>query len=756
MIAAVTWLLAVQALALAALPLTQRTLRALPAGGYGLSKAIGVALVAYVAWLLSMVGATTFTRATLLVIGAAIAIGCWWLWGKPTIQTLRRHWRVVAALEVVFLLTFVAATLVRAQIPDVVGQEKFMDLAILNAFLVAPDLPAEDPWLAGHAVPYYHLGYLMLAVPGRISGGAGPVVYNLAVAHVFAATSVGAATVVYGALANRAGSRDGRGSAFALGLFGAAIVALCGNLVGPLELVAAAGLGDAAFWQAVGVKNLAPAATGGWLPSDPSWWWRASRVIPNIGPDGINEFPFFSFLLGDLHPHYTALPLDLAIVGLALAAWRDDGVWVELPFVTTAAVLLGLLIGASTWDVPTFWGLVFLAGVATVWKEPPTRRVLSARLARRLVPFVAAMVAVAPYFVGYTSQQLGLGVVTERTPLVSLLLIFGPLIVGAAVLGVWTAWPTFDRRPGAPRPGRPTLAALTLGAFAVLLLAAVGQGTLATLTAIAGLLAIGGWALAPWRRRPGDDPAVFAWLLSALAVAVLIAVELVYVSDLFGTRMNTVFKFHYHAWVLLALAAAITAGLLWDRSAGGRRAGSRLVAIGLAGLILAPGLVYPLAATWTRTAGWSNEPTLDGARFLRRASAGDYDAIGWLRANAGGRPVVVEAVGPDYGEHARVSAFSGLPTVIGWIGHELQWRGSSPELERRRADVDQIYQATARDDLVDRANRYRARFLFFGSLERERYGQEAGERLGRLLQAVYASGGTTVYAVPPAGGGAGG
>ena len=67
-----------------------------------------------------------------------------------------------------------------------------------------------------------------------------------------------------------------------------------------------------------------------------------------------------------------------------------------------------------------------------------------------------------------------------------------------------------------------------------------------------------------------------------------------------------------------------------------------------------------------------------GDRFLERGAPADHRAIEWLRQNAPGRPVVVEAVGGDYTEHARVSTFSGLPTMIGWVGHELQWRGERP------------------------------------------------------------------------------
>src|SRR2546423_655610 len=90
----------------------------------------------------------------------------------------------------------------------------------------------------------------------------------------------------------------------------------------------------------------------------------AARVIPNIQPDGITEFPWFSLILGDLHPHFVALPFDLLAIGLAMAVLanllaRRDHQWLD---VGAAAVGLGVLIPLNTWDVGTFW-IVYAAAV---------------------------------------------------------------------------------------------------------------------------------------------------------------------------------------------------------------------------------------------------------------------------------------------------------------------------------------------------------------------------------------------------------
>ena len=755
MVAPALWFLAIQVVALATLPLTIRVFRSLPDRGYGFAKPVGIVLLGYLAWLTSMIGLTSFARPTIALLGVALGTACWCLGGRECLVFVRARWRLLLAFEAMFCLALVIGTFVRAHNADILGQEKFMDFALMNAFLSASDLPAEDPWLAGFGVPYYHLGYLILGLPGRISGTPGPVTYNLAVAFVFACAFSGAATIVYGLLAPlRPGlSRAVDWGALVFAILGGVMVAVLGNLEAPFELLAATGYGDAAFWQSVGIKGLAANPSGGWLPADGAWWWRAARVIPNIQPDGITEFPYFSFLLGDLHPHYTALILDLPILGLGLARWLDDGQPASRWQVLVGALLLAVLVAANTWDVPTFWGFLFGLGVIDVWRRGGESRALLHQLPRLGAPFLLAGVLIAPYFVGYQSQPLGLGFVAERTPLGSLLILFGPTLLLALVLAGWSA--SRGRRLVAlEREQAPflTVRSLLIGGALALLLLVVGEPTLALLSFLMTLVASASWG---WLRshEAGHErlpsAALFCSLLPLGGLLVLTVVELIFLRDVFGSRMNTVFKFHYNAWLFLALGGAAGLGLIWTSSAMVPRGrGWQLASVALVGLVIGPGLVYPLAATWTKSGRFANEPTLDGSRFLRLGQPSDYDAIQWLRANGTGRPVVVEAVGPDYGEHARVSTFSGLPTIMGWVGHELQWRGERPEIGRRQGDVDAIYRASTREELLDRAGPYRARYVFFGGLERDRYGPETRQRLGTFLSVAFARGETVVYAVP--------
>src|SRR5581483_10345788 len=127
-------------------------------------------------------------------------------------------------------------------------------------------------------------------------------------------------------------------AALACGAGAVLLVVLMGNLEGALEFGAANGRLPDSIVRRVDIANLANAKeSDGCLIGKPYnclipyptektsfwWWWRATRISPKA--DTITEFPFFSFLLGDLHPHVMAIPFVFTVLGLALAFWRFEG-----------------------------------------------------------------------------------------------------------------------------------------------------------------------------------------------------------------------------------------------------------------------------------------------------------------------------------------------------------------------------------------------------------------------------------------------
>ena len=92
-----------------------------------------------------------------------------------------------------------------------------------------------------------------------------------------------------------------------------------------------------------------------------------------------------------------------------------------------------------------------------------------------------------------------------------------------------------------------------------------------------------------------------------------------------------------------------------------------------------------------------------------------------------------------------MSTFTGLPTVLGWGGHVIQW---GHRLGSRGSDVQQIYRT--RDLAVARRllARYEVRYVFVGSLERRDYPAAGLAKFSRLGRRLYSRGGTAVYLLP--------
>jgi uncharacterized membrane protein len=174
--------------------------------------------------------------------------------------------------------------------------------------------------------------------------------------------------------------------------------------------------------------------------------------------------------------------------------------------------------------------------------------------------------------------------------------------------------------------------------------------------------------------------------------------------------------------------------------------------------LLAAALVYPVLATSARTDNFTLPHTLDGAAYMSTdaLNAGDEPAIEWLNAHVPGDPVIVEAAKYDEYTHlGRISAFTGLPTLLGWGGHEVQWRlnwlaepGHANVISERLDAVNTIYTSADTQTVLRVMRQYSVQLIYVGVAERAQYPTADLTRFGRFLRVVYARDGVTIYAAP--------
>ncbi|MGZ3644253.1 MAG: DUF2298 domain-containing protein [Ktedonobacteraceae bacterium] len=287
--------------------------------------------------------------------------------------------------------------------------------------------------------------------------------------------------------------------------------------------------------------------------------------------------------------------------------------------------------------------------------------------------------------------------------------------------------------------------------------------------AIAFTIAALGAALALYHLQ--DRPRAFTLLLGALAFALVAMTEIVFLKDVFAgnyPRMNTVFKFYFQAWALLSITCGVAIYFIYEGFQSFARGnhwerwilrGVQVIwSVALLAFFLA-GMVYPIVGSYQRTNHYIQRTnSLDGLNYLQSYDPGDYTAIRWLNSHIQGSPVIVEAFNPqggDYSDYGRISAFTGLPTLMGWAGHEYQWRVNwlndaynANDFYGRGADISTIYTNPNPATVLSVMKRYDARYLYVGSLEKATYLQANLNRFSKFMHIVYSANGVTIYMVP--------
>jgi len=804
---AVAWWGGVTALGWLAFPVLFVAVPGLRDRGYGLSRLLGLLLVAYLTWLAGSLRLFPNTQATILRMVAVIALiggGVGWLRWDDLSRFIRRRWRALLLTEGVFAFLFVAWIGVRMLHPDlwhpIMGGEKPMDFAYLNAVMKSTWFPPYNPWLSGTWINYYYFGFVIVGTLIKLVGTVPAVAYNLAVPLLCALMGVGAFSVAYNL------SGGGLRRALLAALAAVVFVVLLGNL-GVVHLLVekliALGGGRVSsvlfapssaiallrgLWQVLG-----RGATISVRPE--SWYWHPTRIIPSEAGNPIAEFPAFTFLYGDLHAHMIAFPLTIFALSLAVNwAKTVKPAWSSL---LIGGLVIGALRATNTWDYPTYLGLGMIglglgawrwrrgeeavtegleedAGPDDPWEEEPPPSSLLQSLVSWGLPVMwrvgvlvgLTMLLYLPfirhYVSGYTSFQLWRG---GTTPVKIYLWIYGMLLFPVVTRAVMEV-PERVRRGAISRLSLGATIAGVLGLTILLMRLEYGVALVAVpVCVLAGLLFLSA------DERGGRDPRGhdrFVWVMVGTAMALSLGVEVVVLDGDIG-RMNTVFKFYLQVWVLLALAAAVSLAWIWERARSWSLAVRRIWWAAMTLLVLGGVLFLPLgirARAIDRMAPEAGN-RLDGMAFMRYAEVvggpqgdtrpisltGDYHAIRWMQENIEGSPVILEGLGwREYLWANRVSVYTGLPAVVGWRHHQAQQRvGVDGDMVTwRRDDVNECYSTTDVARAEEILEQYDVRYIYVGEYERAYYDAQALAKFDQmvergLLQPVYDEQGVMIY-----------
>ncbi|MEA2056887.1 MAG: DUF2298 domain-containing protein [Patescibacteria group bacterium] len=405
------------------------------------------------------------------------------------------------------------------------------------------------------------------------------------------------------------------------------------------------------------------------------WYPDATRFIERT----IHEFPSYSFIVSDLHAHVWSMPLVLLLL-VMIFVWLKTMVknydlkfknfkdFITQPFIYSALLLgflFGLIMSTSTWDLLIYSSLLGVLGLVLLVVD---RQFWWPLFFSALAVLVALLISASPWLLNFVSISQGPRFAQEHSPFWQLLVLWGPHVL-LALMSLFFSVSLFKNEED-PKKN-----------YSVLLIVSL--------------------------------------VLTALLLLVL--PEIVYLKDIYPNhpRANTMFKLTFQAFIMMNLVIAWFFGIILQKDKFEKSLNIFLKFL-LAFFIMAVGM-FPYFGYRDFYHKLKTYKGLNGVSWVEDKYYSDYQALRWLRENVEGRPVIVEAVGESYTDFARISTYTGLPTIVGWRVHEWLWRGGFDIPSTRTGEVNSIYNEPRSKTTAAILKKYQVKYIFIGSKERETY-----------------------------------
>ena len=700
-----TWYLLAAVLGVVGMAVTGRLFRGFADKGWMFSKVVSITITGFLTWFLVSIKLLKFTTVTCVGITVVFGIVCILLYEKQRkagydclpIDNLD----LVYIEEILFFAVFLMWTYLAGFHPAAHGTEKFMDYGFMEAMMRSKTLPATDIWYSQGKINYYYGGQYFAVFLTKLSGTQVELTYNLMRTFVAAFAFVLPFSLVRQMTVDMQGKK----------VYGwkKRLPSITGFIAGLAVSIA----GNMHYVVYAQIIPLIQKLKG--QEVDSYWFPDATRYIgfnPDVPDKTIHEFPCYSFVLGDLHAHVVNIMFVLLLLGL-LYAWMQKvrnttpsveklgakKFWMQqllMPHILAAAMLLGMFHWTNYWDFVIYYvvtgGTVLFMNIICL--KGDIKRIIAVTAAQAVEIFAVATVIILPFTLQFTTMVQGVRLAQNHSLPHQLLILWG----------------------------LPTILTLV---FVISLI--VGKLKRLNHKSLYRLM------------KAIRTPDLFAVIMGLCAIGLVAIPELVYVRDIYengNARANTMFKLTYQAYIMfgMTMVYVIFRQLFVNRK-------KILKAVGVIGLAL---LLWTCGYFGKSVDSWfgqvldpSQYKGLNATAFLETDYAEDVGAIRWLKENIEGSPVVLEANGDSYSEYERVSAMTGLPTVMGWYVHEWLWRNDVADLNAKADEIETIYTLTNAAEVQMLVEKYDISYIFVGSCEREKYADLNNEVLQSLGEIVY-------------------
>ena len=701
-----TWYLLALVLGAAAMPLTGRLFRRFQDRGWMFSKVTAIAVSGFLTWFLVAVKIIKFTTMTCIVVTLVCAAASLILYCREQKAGFEcipfAHLDLVYAEELLFFAVFLLWTYFAGFHPAAYGTEKFMDYGFMEAMMRSKTLPATDLWYSQGKINYYYGGQYFAVFLTKLSGAKVELTYNLMRTFVAGLAFAMPFSLVHQMVTDRLGKTGSR--------WKKALPSVTGILAG-ISVSIAGNMHYVVYGQIIPFiqKLKGEEVSSYWFPD-------ATRYIgfnPDVEDKTIHEFPCYSFVLGDLHAHVVDIMFVLLLLGL-LYAWMKKVRTTELsgesmsrrkfwkrqllmPQLLATGALLGMFHWTNYWDFVIYF--VVTCGAALfmniIGQKGKIRWALGVTAAQAAEVLILATVIILPFTLQFDTSNMVQGIaLAQHHSLPHQLLVLWGL------------------------PGILTI--LFVVSLLIEKLRGAEQKSLYHLLTSIRL------------------PDLFAVLMGLCAIGLVLIPELVYVRDIYengNARANTMFKLTYQAYIMFGMTMiyAIFRLLIIGKN----KILKVLAFIGLFFFVWTCGYFGNSVHSWFGEV-WkpSQYKGLNATAFLETDFPEDVNGIRWLKENISDAPVVLEANGDSYSEYERVSAMTGLPTIMGWYVHEWLWRGNLSDLNAKIEEIQEIYTSTDATRVKELLEEYNVSYIFVGSCERNKYGADMNNDLLKSLGEV--------------------
>ena len=701
-----TWYLLALVLGAAAMPLTGRLFRRFQDRGWVFSKVTAIAVSGFLTWFLVAVKIIKFTTMTCIVVTLVCAAASLILYCREQKAGFEcipfAHLDLVYAEELLFFAAFLLWTYFAGFHPAAYGTEKFMDYGFMEAMMRSKTLPATDLWYSQGKINYYYGGQYFAVFLTKLSGAKVELTYNLMRTFVAGLAFAMPFSLVHQMVTDRLGKTGSR--------WKKALPSVTGILAG-ISVSIAGNMHYVVYGQIIPFiqKLKGEEVSSYWFPD-------ATRYIgfnPDVEDKTIHEFPCYSFVLGDLHAHVVDIMFVLLLLGL-LYAWMKKVRTTELsgesmsrrkfwkkqllmPQLLATGALLGMFHWTNYWDFVIYF--VVTCGAALfmniIGQKGKIRWALGVTAAQAAEILILATVIIMPFTLQFDTSNMVQGIaLAQHHSLPHQLLVLWGL------------------------PGILTI--LFVVSLLIEKLRGAEQKSLYHLLTSIRL------------------PDLFAVLMGLCAIGLVLIPELVYVRDIYengNARANTMFKLTYQAYIMFGMTMIYAIFRLLV--IGKNKILKVLAFIGLFFFVWTCGYFGNSVHSWFGEV-WkpSQYKGLNATAFLETDFPEDVNGIRWLKENISDAPVVLEANGDSYSEYERVSAMTGLPTIMGWYVHEWLWRGNLSDLNAKIEEIQEIYTSTDEARVKELLEEYNVSYIFVGSCERNKYGADMNNDLLKSLGEV--------------------